>query len=403
MAGNPRPRKRRPLTQKTQNKKKTQVARRPAAAAPAKQGSKGVVTKQELEPYLNGSSWPCNATGPVITVGSDCSGLGSVLTALDQLGLGQRVRAEFVCCDTDPLCRKVLRSVHEPRVVYDDVKKRGVKDMPQVDLYTAGFPCQPFSSAGKGEGRRDEQGRGLIFDHVLKYINEKLPKCFVLENVVALSQANHKKEFEKMLASLRRSEEYVVTWRVINALNFGIPQNRPRVFIVGMLRSAVSQPSFPWPKPAKQSPLPLTRFLCGGAGVIRTLPKPGTMARAQLQRGLEAIREEKGNPHTTDYSLDIWSGRRDFGHRDYPGRMRDRVPCITRARGGAGGYYITSVQRLLTVEEMLNLQGLPLSYRAVARREGVSDRQLGMMVGNAIATNVLQAILPRMLTKIGKQ
>ena len=95
--------------------------------------------------------------------------------------------------------------------------------------------------------------------------------------------------------------------------------------------------------------------------------------------------------------MDIWSGR------DYPSRMTDRVPCITRTRGGAGGYYITSVRRLLTVEEMLNLQGLPLSYRAVARQEGVSDRQLGMMVGNAIATNVLQAILPRMLTAIGKQ
>ena len=393
-AGPQRPRKK-PRTQK--KKKKTQVARPDPlpAAAPTKQGSKGAVTKRELEPYLKGSSWPCGATGPVIKVGSDCSGLESVLTALDQLGLGQRVRAEFVC-DTDPLCRKVLRSVHEPRVVYDDVKKRDVKDMPQVDLYTAGFPCQPWSSAGKGEGRRDEQGRGLIFDHVLKYINEKLPKCFLLENVAALSQAPHKKAFEKMLASLRRSEEYFVTWRVINAVNFGIPQNRPRVFIVGLLRSAVSQPSFPWPKPAKLSPLPLTRFLCGGAGVIRP-PGPGTMASGQLQRGLEAIREEKGNPHTTDYSLDIWSGR------DYPGRMRDRVPCITRARGGAGGYYITSVQRLLTVEEMLNLQGLPLSYRAVARREGVSDRQLGMMVGNAIATNVLQAILPRMLTKIGKQ
>ena len=127
------------------------------------------------------------------------------------------------------------------------------------------------------------------------------------------------------------------------------------------------------------------------------LPGAGTVASGQLQRGLEAIRAEKGNPRTTDYSLDIWSGR------DYPSRMTDRVPCITRTRGGAGGFYITSVQRLLTVEEMLNLQGLPLSYRAVARREGVSDRQLGMMVGNAIATNVLRAILPRMLTKIGKQ
>ena len=213
---------------------------------------------------------------------------------------------------------------------------------------------------------------------------------------MALSQATHKQAFEKMLASLRRSEEYFVTWRVINAVNFGIPQNRPRVFIVGLLRSAVSQRSFPWPKPAMRSPLPLTRFLCGGPGV-RRLPGAGTVASGQLQRGLAAIRAEKSNPRTTDYALDIWSGR------DYPHRMTDRVPCITRTRGGAGGYYITSVQRLLTVEEMLNLQGRPLSYRAVARRDGVSDRQLGMMVGNAMATNVLRAILPRMLTKIGKQ
>ena len=103
------------------------------------------MTKRELEPYLRGSSWPCGATGPVIKVGSDCSGLESVMTALDQMGLGQRVRAEFVC-DKDPLCRKVLRSVHEPRVVYDDITKRDVKDMTQVDLYTAGPPCQPWSS-----------------------------------------------------------------------------------------------------------------------------------------------------------------------------------------------------------------------------------------------------------------
>ena len=393
--GTSAPGPRRPRKKPRTQKKKTQVARRPPlpAAAPTKQGSVGAVTKRELEPYLKSSSWPCGATGPVIKVGSDCSGLDSVLTAFYQLGLRQRVRAEFVC-DKDPVCRKILQSVHQPRVVYDDVTKRDVKDMPQVDMYTAGFPCQPWSSEGKGEGRRDKQGRGLIFDHVLKYINEKLPKCFLLENVLALSRVELL--LENVLASLRRSEEYFVTWRVINAVNFGLPQNRPRVFIVGLLRSAVSQRSFPWPKPAKRSPLPLTRFLCGGTGVFRK-PAAGTLAHGQLQRGLEAIRAEKGNPRTTDYSLDIWSGR------DYPTRMTDRVPCITRTRGAAGGYYITSVQRLLTVEEMLNLQGLPLSYRKVARREGVSDRQLGMMVGNAIPTNILRAILPRMLTKIGKQ
>ena len=163
--GTSTPGPRRPRKKPRTQKKKTQVARRPPlpAAAPTKQGSVGAVTKRELEPYLKGSSWPCGATGPVIKVGSDCSGLDSVLTAF------------------------YLQSVHQPRVVYDDVTKRDVKDMPQVDIYTAGFPCQPWSSEGKGEGRRDKQGRGLIFDHVLKYINEKLPTSFLLENVVALS------------------------------------------------------------------------------------------------------------------------------------------------------------------------------------------------------------------------
>ena len=72
-----------------------------------------------------------------------------------------------------------------------------------------------------------------------------------------------------MIATLRQSGKYFVTWRVLNAMHFGIPQNRPRVFIVGLLRSAGRPAGFGWPKPHRRPPLPLTRFLCGGAGVLR--------------------------------------------------------------------------------------------------------------------------------------
>ena len=82
--------------------------------------------------------------------------------------------------------------------------------------------------------------------------------------------------------------------------------------------------------------------------------------------------------------------------------MTNRVPCLTRNRAGSGGSFITSVNRLLTVEEMLSLQGLPTSHRAVARRAGISDRCVGQMVGNAIATNTIKPILARILTWIGK-
>ena len=129
---------------------------------------------------------------------------------------------------------------------------------------------------------------------------------------------------------------------------------------------------------------------------VRQLPAVGTVAHTKLMMGLQVIREEQGNPRTTDYSLDIWAGRQ------YTSRMTNRVQCLTRTRCGDGGYYITSVNRLLTVEEMLNLQGLPISYRAAARRGGISDRQLGEMVGHAVPTNIRKAILARMLTMIGR-
>ena len=121
------------------------------------------------------------------------------------------------------------------------------------------------------------------------------------------------------------------------------------------------------------------------------------MAHEMLKRGLGAIREEGGNPRTTDCSLDIWAGR-----KFYPCRMANRVPCITRKRGGEGGSFITSVHRLLTIEEMLSLQGLPTLHRAAAHRVGISDWILGQMVGNAIPTNVIKPVLARILTWVGK-
>ena len=146
-----------------------------AAAAPTKEGSQGGVTRKELEPYLKLGAWPCAREGPVIKVGSDCSGLESVVAALHQMGLGDRVKLEFVC-DLDPGCRKFLQTVHKPTSMYDNIKSRDVESMPEVDLYSAGFPCQPWSPEGKGQGRRDQKGRGDIFDYVLEYINAKLPK-----------------------------------------------------------------------------------------------------------------------------------------------------------------------------------------------------------------------------------
>ncbi len=369
-----------------------QPQRRRAARA-AEEATQGGVKGAAFHAHLDVHRWPCASAGRVITIGSDCSGLDSVMAALDQMGLSSRVKLMF-CSDTERSCRRFLRGVHDPARLYHDIVCRNVERVPHVDIYTAGFPCQPYSQAGLRQGRKDKHGRGTCSDHVLEYIAVKTPKAFLLENVAALTSVVHKKVFEQMLAQLRASGLYFVSWRCFNALHFGLPQNRNRVFILGLLRSAVPVASFPWPKPLQRTPLPLKKFLCGGVGVIMEEPSPGTRAHLQRELLLQQVKAKGGVPETMPYAMDIFSGRNAHC-------MLDRVPCLTRSRAGSGGYYISCLRRCLTVEEMLNLQGLPVAYVERARPLGITDRQLAQMVGNAIPTTVLQVLLCRIITTLG--
>ena len=70
--------------------------------------------------------------------------------------------------------------------MFDDITARNTNDVPEVDVYFAGFPCQPFSIAGKQQGFEDKKGRGTIFFNIVEYLKLKLPKIFVLENVKGL-------------------------------------------------------------------------------------------------------------------------------------------------------------------------------------------------------------------------
>ena len=72
-------------------------------------------------------------------------------------------------------------------MLYDDMTKRNVDKVPHVDIYVIGFPCQPFSTAGKQQGFEDKQNRGTIIFHVIKYIQKHSPKIFILENVEGIT------------------------------------------------------------------------------------------------------------------------------------------------------------------------------------------------------------------------
>lgn len=112
-----------------------------------------------------------------------------------------------------------------------DITRVDLSEIPQHDFLTAGFPCQPFSPAGKKQGIRDRV-RGTLFERIVEIIADKQPQYFLLENVkriLTMEQGYHFRVILKALASL----DYLIEWRLINPLHFGIPQNRDRIFILG--------------------------------------------------------------------------------------------------------------------------------------------------------------------------
>jgi DNA (cytosine-5)-methyltransferase 1 len=114
---------------------------------------------------------------------------------------------------------------------YGDITKINPKDLPDFDLFTGGFPCQPFSSAGLGKGELDI--RGTLFYDIIRICSVKRPKYVLLENVKGLTTKKHSDTFNKVLSELGRIG-YDIQWRLLNSKDFGIPQNRERVWIYGI-------------------------------------------------------------------------------------------------------------------------------------------------------------------------
>ncbi len=132
---------------------------------------------------------------------------------------------------------KVLKQNHPNETISGDITQIDTKSIPDFDVLLAGFPCQAFSVAGKRLGFEDT--RGTLFFEVARILDEKRPFGFILENVEGLVTHNKEKKTDKMGQTLKRILNiltdlgYKYDWKVLNAKNFGIPQDRKRIYIVG--------------------------------------------------------------------------------------------------------------------------------------------------------------------------
>jgi DNA (cytosine-5)-methyltransferase 1 len=114
---------------------------------------------------------------------------------------------------------------------FGDATKINPLEIPDFDILSGGFPCQAFSVAGKMQGELDT--RGTLFNEIIRIAEVKKPKFMLLENVKGLTSKKFKDTFDKILSELKRID-YVVFWQVLNTKDYGIPQNRERVWFVGI-------------------------------------------------------------------------------------------------------------------------------------------------------------------------
>lgn len=128
----------------------------------------------------------------------------------------------------DKYASQIFELNHPKIKNYGDITKIDPNTLPHFDLFTGGFPCQPFSSAGLGKGELDI--RGTLFYDIIRFCEQRTIKHVLLENVKGLTTKRHKATFEKILSELKRLK-YDVRFTILNSKDYGIPQNRERLWI----------------------------------------------------------------------------------------------------------------------------------------------------------------------------
>ena len=192
----------------------------------------------------------------MIKTGSDFSGVGAFDQALRKLGIDYKT---VYACDWDKYARQTyIENYGEPQYYPKDVYEREIPKE-SLDIYMTSPPCQAFSLAGQRKGEDDD--RGVLFYNSHEFIKINKPRYFIFENVKGLLSDDGGKTFQRWLDYLGgksvngnpvifprdESVPYHIYWKVLNAKHYGVPQNRERVFIIGIRDDQDN--NFNWPKP----------------------------------------------------------------------------------------------------------------------------------------------------------
>lgn len=262
--------------------------------------------------------------------------------------------------DIDPDARAVYAANFGEKPA-GDITQINEHDIPEHHLLLAGFPCQPFSIIGDKRGFEDV--RGTLFFDIARILQAKRPLAFVLENVKQLATHQQGHTLTRILDTLDRLN-YSYDYRIMNALDYGLPQKRERIFLVGYRKPILFDFQFP-PKEAKRKSLV-------------DLLEDDVDAKYYAS---EYIRENRRAKHQSKHSLSVWHENKAGNVCSYP------YSCALRA-GASYNYLLVNGERRMTEREMLRLQGFPDSYKIVA-----PYAQVRKQCGNAVPTTMVRAVV----------
>lgn len=290
-------------------------------------------------------------------------------------GIGNRARC-IGYSEINPYAISIYRSHFPNHKNYGDVTKIDPRKLPDFDLLVAGFPCQAFSIAGKRRGFADR--RGNLFFEIARIVEHAKPRYLLLENVKGLLSHDKGKTFAKIVYTLDQLG-YDTQWQVLDSKDFGLAQNRQRVYIVGNLRGTYRPEVFPIRKTRAKD-------IVQGRPVVsvREATKTGyalaavgdsvdvSFPNSKFRRG----RVSKGLSHTLTTKGDLHTPTHD-------GKLRKFTPLeCEKLQGFSDGW----------TERGMDEKGNLIS---------ISDSQRYKCLGNAVSTTAISAVIEKWISPQG--
>ncbi len=265
-----------------------------------------------------------------------------------------------------------------------DVSTLDPKEIPDFDILCAGFPCQPFSIAGKRKGFTET--RGTLFFDIERIIQAKQPKTFILENVKGLVSHDKGNTLKVIIDTLRDKLDYKVFYQVLNSNDYAIPQNRERIYIIGFKDKGINF-EFPQRLDTKSDLNDILDSDLSGSQ-ISEIAKYNVINNLKNHKKYNEI---KDNPLLLAY--EIRKSRCTF-------RYDSLSPTLT-AKMGTGGNNVpvlVNQMRKLTTRECLRIQGFPDSYK-IEPNKAQSYKQ----IGNSVSLPVVEGLARGIINEIKKE